>query len=88
MICAIERSSCHQSDDWRNIAITLIIPELMKACEQRDDLQRRLRSAREEWYGVKDVPSKNREAKAAETKVHHIQRSLLDHVAKHGCNRD
>ena len=64
------------------------IPEPMKACEQRDELQRRLRAAREEWYGIKDVPGKNREAKAAEKKVHHIQRALGEHVAKHGCNRD
>ena len=64
------------------------IQEPMRTCEQRDDLQRRLRAAREEWYGVKDVPGKNREAKAAEKKVHNIQRSLGDHVAKHGCNRD
>jgi hypothetical protein len=60
----------------------------MRTCEQTDELQRRLRTAFEEWYGVKDVPGKNREAKAAEKKVHHIQRSLGDQVAKHGCNRD
>jgi DNA phosphorothioation-dependent restriction protein DptG len=64
------------------------IPELMRTCEQRDELQRRLRTAFEEWYGVKDTPGKDREAKAAEKRVHHIQRSLGDHVAKHGCNRD
>jgi hypothetical protein len=42
----------------------------------------------EEWYAVKDVPGKNREAKTAEKKVHHIQRALDEHVSKHGCNRD
>lgn len=60
----------------------------MKACDQRDELQRRLTTAFEEWYAVKDVPRKSREAKAAEKKVHHVQRSLGDHVAKHGCNKD
>jgi hypothetical protein len=58
----------------------------MTACEQKDELQQRLKAAFEEWYAVRDVPGKNREAKAAEKKVHHIQRSLGDHVAKHGCN--
>jgi len=37
---------------------------------------------------VKDVPGRDREAKAAEKKVQQVQRSLGDHVAKHGCNRD
>ena len=60
----------------------------MKTCEQRDELQARLSTAREEWYSLKDVPGKDREAKDAEKKVHHIQRSLGDHVTKHGCNRD
>lgn len=60
----------------------------MSACEQKDELQQRLKVAFEEWYAVKDVQGKNREAKAAEKKVHHIQRSLGDHVVKHGCNRD
>jgi hypothetical protein len=60
----------------------------MRACEQKGELQRRLRAAFEEWYAVKDVPGKNREAKAAEKKVLHIQRALGDHVSKHGCNRD
>jgi len=60
----------------------------MMACEQKDELQQRLRKAFEEWYGIKDVAGKNREPKAPEKKVHHIQRSLGDHVAKHGCNRD
>jgi len=64
------------------------IPELMKTCDHKDELQGRLRSAFEEWYVVKDVPGKNREAEAAEKKVHHIQRSLGDHVTKHGCNKD
>ena len=64
------------------------IPEPMRACEQKGELQRRLRAAFEEWYAVKDVPGKNREAKAAEKKVHHIQRALGDHVSKHGYNRD
>jgi hypothetical protein len=50
-------------------------------------LQARLRTALEEWYSVKDVPGKSGEAKEAEKKVHHIQRSLGDHVAKHGCNK-
>jgi len=53
----------------------------MTACEQKDELQQRLKAAFEEWYAVRDVPGKNREAKAAEKKVHHIQRSLGDHVA-------
>ncbi len=60
----------------------------MKTCEQRDELQAKLRAAFEQWYSFKDVPGKNREAKDAEKKVHHIQRSLGDHVAKHGCNKD
>jgi hypothetical protein len=60
----------------------------MKMCEQRDELQANLKGAFEQWYRFKDVPGKNREAKDAQKKVHHIQRSLGDHVAKHGCNRD
>lgn len=60
----------------------------MNACDQRDELRRRLTAAFEEWYAVKDVPGKSREAKAAEKKVHHFQRSLGDHVAKYSCNRD
>ena len=64
------------------------IPKLMRACEQKEELQQRLKAAFEEWYAVKDVPGKNREAKTAQKKVHHIQRSLGDHVAKHGCNRE
>jgi hypothetical protein len=60
----------------------------MSACEQKKELQRQLKAAFEDWYGVKDVPGKNRQAKAAEKKVHHIQRALGDHVSKHGCNRE
>jgi hypothetical protein len=60
----------------------------MKTCDQNDELQRRLRLAFEEWYVVKDVPGKNRESRAAEEKVHHIQPSPGDHVTKHGCNKD
>jgi len=60
----------------------------MKTCDTKDELQKRLSAAFEEWYGVKDVPGKKRDAKAAERKVHHIQRALGDHVSKHGCNRD
>ena len=60
----------------------------MKTCEQRDELQSQLKAAFEQWYSFKDVPGKNREAKDAEKKVHHIQRSLGDHVAKHGCDKD
>lgn len=60
----------------------------MSACDQKNELQKRLRAAFEEWYGVKDVPGKEREAKAAEKKVHHTQRDLGDHVSKHGCNRE
>jgi hypothetical protein len=60
----------------------------MSVCEQKDELQRRLTAAFEEWYAVKDVPGKDREAKTAEKKVHHVHRSLIDHVVKHGCNRD
>jgi hypothetical protein len=74
--------------NWRNVATSLIIQNLMKSCDERDELRRRLATAFEEWYAVKDVPGKNREAEAAEKKVHHIQRSLGDHVAKHACNRD
>ena len=59
----------------------------MKICEQRNELQARLRTAREEWYSAKDVPGKSGEAKEAEKKVRHLQRSLGDHVAKHGCNK-
>jgi len=58
----------------------------MKTCETRDDLQRRWRAAFEDWYEVKDASGKNRKARAAEKKVHHIQRSLGDRVVKHGCN--
>ena len=57
-------------------------------CEQRDELQAKLKAAFEQWYSFKDVPGKHHEAKDAEKKVYHIQRSLGDHVAKHGCNRD
>jgi hypothetical protein len=46
-----------------------------------------MRAAFEEWYAVKDIPGKKREATTAEKKGHHIQRSLGDHVAKHGCNK-
>jgi hypothetical protein len=60
----------------------------MKKCQEKDELQSRLRTAFEDWYRVKDLPGKSRGAKSAQTKVHHIQRSLLDHVAKHGCNKD
>jgi hypothetical protein len=60
----------------------------MKTCEQRDELQAALKAAFEEWDNFKDVPGKNREAKDAEKMVHHIQRSLGNHVAKHGCNRE
>ena len=60
----------------------------MEVCEQRAEMQARLRTAFEEWYALKDVPGKNHEAKEAQRKVHNIQRSLGDHVSKHGCNRD
>ena len=73
---------------WTTHQLTDDCQEIAIPCDQKDELQRRLRAAREEWYEVKDVPGKSREAKAAEKKVHHIQRSLGDHVAKHGCNRD
>ena len=63
-------------------------PEPMKACEHKDELQQRLKVAFEGWYAVRGVPGKDRETKAAQKKVHHIQRSLLDHVAKHACNRE
>jgi len=59
----------------------------MKTCELKDKLQAQLKSAFEDWYGFKDVPGKDREAKEAQKKVRHIQRSLGDHVAKQGCNR-
>lgn len=64
------------------------ISEPMKSCEQKDELQRRLRAAFDDWYAVRDVAGKDRQAKAAQKKVHHIQRALGDHVSKHGCNRD
>jgi hypothetical protein len=60
----------------------------MITCEQREELKAQLKVAFERWYGLKDIPGKTREAKGAEKKVHHIQRALGDHVAKHGCNRD
>ena len=49
----------------------------MKACDERDELRRRLTTAFEEWYAVKDVPGKNREAKAAEKKVHYISTFVM-----------
>lgn len=57
-------------------------------CEQRDELQAKLNAASEQWCSFQDVPGKNRETKDAEKKVHHVQRSLGDHVAKHECNGD
>ena len=60
----------------------------MQTCGERDKLQARLRTAFEDWYSFKDVPGKDCEANAAQKKVHHIQRSLGEHVAKHGCIRD
>ena len=60
----------------------------MKTCKEKVKLQARLKAAFEDLYSFEDVPGKDREAKAAQKKVHHIQRSLGDHVAKHGCNRD
>jgi hypothetical protein len=60
----------------------------MAACEQRDQLQAQLRDAFARWYEVKDVPGKTRDAKTAEKKVHHIQRDLGEHCAKHGCTKD
>ena len=60
----------------------------MIACEQREQLQVRLRAAFERWYELEDVPGKERESQTAEKKVHHIQRDLGDHYAKHGCNKD
>ena len=60
----------------------------MRDCEQRDELQRRIKTAFEEWYAVRDIPGKTRKSKAAEKKVQHVQRSLIGHVVKHGCNRD
>ncbi len=60
----------------------------MTACEQREELQAQLRAAFVRWYELKDIRGKQREARHAERKVHHIQRALGDHYAKHGCNRD
>jgi hypothetical protein len=56
------------------------------ACEERTRLRDQLEGAFAEWYDVKDVPGKGRESKKAEEKVHHIQRALGDHIAKHRCN--
>jgi hypothetical protein len=53
-----------------------------------DALREQLREAFASWYAVKDVPGEGREAKQAQNKVHRIQRSLVDHVSKHGCNKD
>lgn len=58
----------------------------MTTCEQRKDLQARLQAAFEQWYVLKDLPGKTHEAKEAQKKVHHIQRDLGYHVAKHGCD--
>ena len=60
----------------------------MIVCEERDELQARLKAAFEQWYEFKDIPAKERDARSAERKVHHIQRALGDHCAKHGCNKD
>ena len=60
----------------------------MKTCKQRDELRAQLNAAFEQRYSFKDVPGKNHEAEDAEKKVHHVQRSLGDHVANHGCNKD
>jgi hypothetical protein len=59
----------------------------MKHCDQKAELQARLKIAFEEWYSVKDIPGKGREAKETQKKVHRIQRSLVHHVLKHGCNK-
>lgn len=60
----------------------------MKTCEQKNELQGQLKAAFEEWYDFKDAPGKNREADEAEKKVRHIQRSLGNHIVKHGCNKE
>jgi hypothetical protein len=58
------------------------------ACEQRDGLLSQLKVAFEQWYEFKDIPGKECDAQRAERKVHHIQRALGDHYAKHGYNED
>jgi hypothetical protein len=58
------------------------------ACEQRDELQAQLKVAFEQWYEFKDIPGKEREGQKAERKVSHIQRALVNHYTKHGCNKD
>ncbi len=55
-------------------------------CEERKQVQANLRAAFERWYEVKDIPGKERVAREAQLKMHHVQRSLGDHVAKHGRN--
>jgi hypothetical protein len=60
----------------------------MKDCVERQALKAQLDSAYREWYAVKDIPGAGNEeaARKAQSKVHHIQRALGDHCAKHGCS--
>ena len=60
----------------------------MAACEEREELKAQLQSALTRWYELKDITGKEREAKSAEKKVHHIQRDLGDHCSKHGCTKN
>ena len=59
----------------------------MIACEQREELEVRLKAAFVSWYELRDLPGKQRDAKSSERKVNNIQRALGDHCAKHGCRK-
>jgi hypothetical protein len=60
----------------------------MIECDERKRLQQSLTAAFEKWYEFKEVAGKERQAREAERKVHHIQRALGEHYSKHGCNCD
>jgi hypothetical protein len=61
-------------------------------CDIADDLSKQLRKQLREafasWNDVRDIPGKQNEERKAQKKVHNIQRALIDHVVKHGCNKD
>jgi hypothetical protein len=62
----------------------------MLDCEERTRILKLTDAAFEQWYAVKDIPgSENRKlAKAAQKKVHNLQRALILHYGKHRCNED
>lgn len=60
----------------------------MSQCDIADGLNKQPREAFASWYDVKDIPGKQNEARKAQRKVHNVQRALIDHVVKHGCNKD